>query len=225
LFFVVKRIYLGIVDMRDAIYNIQTAEMTLASNYQKFVEQLTDCLQSTVVADAKGQVQLLHDGLSAWEAKALDVQAADGTVFFIGNGASNTMASHFATDIGKNAGFRCQVFSDASLMTALGNDLAFDRIFSEPLARLSRPGDMLVAISSSGNSPNILKAAETAIENRLWLITLSGLKPGNRLRSLGHFNFWVPANTYGLVETAHSAILHYWTDQLVARNGADDHHG
>jgi D-sedoheptulose 7-phosphate isomerase len=74
---------------------------------------------------------------------------------------------------------------------------------------------MLIAISSSGNSTNILAATNIALQKNLFVVTLSGMKPDNKLIKMGHYNFWVPAETYGLVETAHSAILHFWTDQLV----------
>lgn len=73
-------------------------------------------------------------------------------------------------------------------------------------------GDMLVAISSSGNSPNVLSGAETARKLGGAVITLSAMKEENALRKLGVLNFYIPGQTYGLAETGHAAILHFWMD-------------
>jgi D-sedoheptulose 7-phosphate isomerase len=75
---------------------------------------------------------------------------------------------------------------------------------------------MLVAISSSGRSPNILRAAREAANLGGLVVTLSAMKPDNPLRSLGAINFYVPSDSYGLAETSHTAILHFWVDQIVA---------
>ncbi|MHC1713415.1 MAG: SIS domain-containing protein [Solidesulfovibrio sp.] len=146
------------------------------------------------------------------------VRGAGQVIYLIGNGASASMASHFAADLAKNAHVHTQVFTDISLLTAVANDLAYDQIFVEPLRRRMREGDMLVCISSSGNSPNVVNAARYANQNGGTVVTLSAMKPDNALRALGAINFWVPATTYGLAETAHAAILHYWMD-AVSRSG------
>src|SRR5262245_45136891 len=84
-------------------------------------------------------------------------QQRDAHLYIIGNGGSAGMASHMATDAAKNGRLRALAFNDSSLLTATGNDLAYDEVFSLPLERLARSGDMLIAISSSGNSPNIVR--------------------------------------------------------------------
>jgi len=124
------------------------------------------------------------------------------------------MASHYAADLAKNADLHTQVFTDMSLMTAIANDIAFDMVFVVPLERRLRPGDMVVAISSSGNSPNVVKAAEFAVSRNATLVTLTAMQSTNTLRQLGTLNFWLPADTYGMAETGHAAILHYWMDQV-----------
>lgn len=189
------------------------------AGWPDFIEELQACLQFLEVSSPQQGKLPAHQGFSLWEEQASRIKEEDRGVFFVGNGASSSMCSHFMTDIGKNGGLRTQMFGDAALLTALGNDIAFDQVFAEPLRRHARSGDMLVAISSSGNSPNIVEAAAAAREKELWIITLTGMKPDNRLRSLGDLNFWVNAGSYGMVETAHAAILHYWTDCLVARHG------
>src|SRR5439155_15434224 len=108
--------------------------------------------------------------------------------YLIGNGASASMASHFAADLAKNAHLHTEVFSDLALITAISNDMGYEHVFAEPLSRRARRGDMLVAISSSGRSPNVLRAVETARRLGLFVVTLSAFAPDNHLRAQGHVN-------------------------------------
>ena len=144
----------------------------------------------------------------------MQIRGKKKTVFLIGNGASASMASHIAADLAKNAHVHTQVFTDLSLITSIANDISYDEVYAEPLRRRMTQGDMLVAISSSGQSPNILRAASRATSLGGFLVTLSAMSPENALRSLGMMNFYVPAKTYGMAETCHAAILHYWVDGM-----------
>jgi len=145
---------------------------------------------------------------------AEDARTQGRVIYLVGNGASASMASHFAADLAKNAHLHTQVFTDISLITAVANDLCYEEVFVEPLRRRMRQGDMLVCISSSGNSKNVVNAATFAGENGGTVVTLSAMKPDNALRRIGALNFWVPADAYGLAETAHAAVLHYWMDAV-----------
>jgi len=127
---------------------------------------------------------------------------------------SASMASHLAADLAKNARVHTEVFSDLSLITAISNDMGYAHVFSEPLSRRARVGDMLVAISSSGRSPNILAAVRAAQKCRMKVVTLSAMKTGNPLRRCGTLNVYVPAATYGFAESCHAVILHHWMDQV-----------
>ena len=151
-----------------------------------------------------------------WREMTVKIRKLKRTVYLIGNGASASMASHVAADLAKNAFVHTEVFSDLSLITAIANDLSYDEVFAEPLRRRMVPGDMLVAISSSGRSSNILHAAEEAIELGGQVVTLSAMSAENELRSLGTLNFYIPAQTYGDAETCHAAILHHWIDLVAA---------
>jgi D-sedoheptulose 7-phosphate isomerase len=117
-----------------------------------------------------------------------------------------------ALDWTKNAKVRTVSFSDSALLTALGNDLGGDEIFAGALRLYCEKSDALFTISSSGNSPNILKAIDTAVELGLGVVTFSGLRPDNKSRFRGDLNFFVPAKTYGIVECAHQVLLHTWLD-------------
>ena len=160
----------------------------------------------------------VESALSLWTDWTMQVRLSKSTVFIIGNGASASMASHVAADLAKNAYVRTEVFTDLALITAIANDLSFREIFSEPLKRRLAPGDMVVAISSSGESPNILQAAQTARDRGGIVVTLSAMKPDNPLRELGDLNFYIPGKTYGMAETCHAALLHCWIDKMIAEN-------
>jgi D-sedoheptulose 7-phosphate isomerase len=135
-------------------------------------------------------------------------------IYLVGNGGSSTIASHIAVDLQKNYGRPAMAFNDPAFITCLGNDLGFEEIFAHHVKHHCITGDMLIAISSSGRSENILKAAKQARQNGTTVITLSGFDSDNPLRIIGDINFHVPSHSYGVVETTHLAILHHIVDQL-----------
>ena len=142
--------------------------------------------------------------------------AAGGAVLWVGNGGSAALASHFAVDV-FNAGIRSTAFNDAALLTCMGNDCGYEQVFARPLALFANPGDVLVAISSSGRSPNILAAVAAARERGCAVITLSGFRPDNPLRALGDWNLYAPSEAYGPVETVHAILCHALVDALRER--------
>lgn len=178
------------------------------------VAELERLLGAAAATDAEGQVLEPDAAFERWVSRTREVRENGRTVYLIGNGASASMASHFAADLAKNAGLHTQVFTDPALITAISNDLSYEQVFAEPLRRRAGPGDLLVAISSSGRSPNILAGVRTVRELRSGVVTLSAMDASSPLRSLGDVNFWVPAKTYGNAETSHAAILHHWMDAL-----------
>jgi D-sedoheptulose 7-phosphate isomerase len=180
-----------------------------------YILAASSCLGELMVTTADGALLTPEDGFRRWIALTHDGHARGQRVYFIGNGASAMMASHFAADACKNAQLSAMAFNDASLLTAVGNDVAFDELFALPLSRLARAGDLLIAISSSGNSPNILRALDVARSMSMQIVTLTGKGADNRARARGELNFYVPADRYGWVECAHQLILHYWLDQYL----------
>lgn len=184
------------------------------SHWSRTVDRLSELLQGLVFTGPEGEdcpVDLAFDQWSAW---ATEARERERTVYLIGNGASASMASHFAADLAKNGHLHTQVFSDICLVTAVSNDIDFAEIYAEPLRRRGKKGDILVAISSSGRSPNILRGVEVARTLGLTVVTLTGFKPDNPLRKMGQLNAYLPADTYGEAETAHAAVLHCWMDMV-----------
>lgn len=133
------------------------------------------------------------------------------TIFVCGNGGSAANASHFAVDLGKSASmagsrrFRVLSLNDNTpYITAIGNDYSYDDVFVEQLINLAQPGDILMCLSVSGNSPNVVKAVEWA--NKNGLVTI-GLGSG-QLADLSSFSIQIDDNHYGRVEDAQMTICH-----------------
>jgi D-sedoheptulose 7-phosphate isomerase len=164
------------------------------------------------VQDGQQNELVSESAFSFWHDWTIEIRKQRKCIFLIGNGASASMASHFAADMAKNGRVYTHTFTDLCLLTALANDICYDQVFAEPLRWRMSEGDMLVAISSSGNSPNVLRAVEAARSLGGTAVTLSAMRTDNALRKMGNLNFYVPAQTYGLAETAHAAILHHWMD-------------
>lgn len=129
-------------------------------------------------------------------------------LIFIGNGGSAAIASHMATDFAKNGHMATLSFNDGAMLTCLSNDLGYENVFSHPLEKHIRAPDCLIAISSSGKSPNILKGVAVAQERGADIVSLSGFSPDNPLAQIGTRRYHVNSDDYGIVETLHLAILH-----------------
>ncbi|MCC6370100.1 MAG: SIS domain-containing protein [Bacteroidia bacterium] len=134
-------------------------------------------------------------------------------IFFIGNGGSNAICSHMLEDYAKIGHFRTYGFSDPALITCFSNDYGYEHAMAEWLKIYIQKGDLLVAISSSGNSKNILNAVSVAKEHSATVITLSGFKPENNLRTRGDVNFYLPIENYGVVECFHQVVVHALLDE------------
>ena len=133
---------------------------------------------------------------------------AGNKLIYIGNGGSAAIASHLAIDYSKNGGIRSLAFNDLSALTCLGNDLGYENVFAKQIDFHARPGDLLIAISSSGKSPNILAGVAAARARNCSIVTLSGFSEENALRRTGDVNFYVQSSAYGFVEIAHLSLCH-----------------
>lgn len=139
-------------------------------------------------------------------------------LMFIGNGGSAAIAGHMAIDFTKNGGMPAMCFNDGAALTCMGNDFGYEEVFAGQLRAHARKGDTLFAISSSGCSENILRAVAVARSRDCSVVTMSGFKPGNPLRALGDVNFYIGTCEYGLVEVAHTAMIHAVVDLKMANS-------
>ncbi len=154
-------------------------------------------------------------------------------VFIVGNGGSGATASHLCEDLAKctlrdfEHQKRLKVLSltdNASWLMAIANDLDYTRIFVEQLRNLAGPDDLLIAISGSGNSPNVLKAVEWANDHGLHTYGVTGYS-GGKLRSLAHDGLHVPIDDMGIVESIHMTVFHWVIDDLNRRFANEHDHG
>jgi D-sedoheptulose 7-phosphate isomerase len=145
---------------------------------------------------------------------ALDILSNVEKIFFIGNGGSMSICSHMMQDFAKIANYKTFSFSDPSLITCFSNDFGYENALSEWLKLYIVKNDLLIAISSSGNSMNIINAVTTARKLKAKVVTLSGFKEDNKLRKLGDANFYLPIENYGVVECFHQVILHSLLDEI-----------
>jgi len=166
-------------------------------------------LDEIVATSRRGTVIALGLGLAQTLDRMERTGLAEGTakMILIGNGGSAAIASHIAIDYMKNGGFRTLCFTDPSMLTCFSNDYGYEYVYEKPISRLGNPGDMLIAISSSGRSKNILNAVKAAIARRMTVVTCSGFDEENPLRTLGEVNFYVPSHNYPAVEGVHMTIL------------------
>jgi D-sedoheptulose 7-phosphate isomerase len=161
-----------------------------------------------------------------------DCYERSSTVFLCGNGGSGSNASHFCEDLGKGTLRRDDFTNDRKkrlrvlsltdntpYILAWANDEGFDRVFVEQLKNLANPRDLLIAISGSGNSPNVLRAVEWANDNGLTTFGCTGFG-GGKLRRLAQHGFHVVLDDMGLVESIHLTAFHWVVDHLHARISA-----
>ena len=141
-----------------------------------------------------------------------DSHDSGGKVMFIGNGGSMGIAAHMAVDFSKNGGLRSMALGDSAVLTCLSNDFGYHDVFARQIEWHGNAFDVLVAISSSGESPNILKGVRAAGLKGSRIVTFSGFREDNPLRRMGDVNFYVRAREYGFVELAHQSLLHAMLD-------------
>lgn len=184
-------------------------------NIGEYFNDLSRLFEEIQVTDGKGKTIGLTTALEDSIRIISALTSFSNKVILIGNGGSAAIASHMAVDFWKNGGIKSTAFNDSSLLTCLGNDFGYPCIFSKPIEMFADKGDILIAISSSGRSENILNGVRAAESKGCRVITMSGFKPDNPLRAMGEINFYVPSMSYGYVELTHNAICHCLVDVIV----------
>lgn len=152
------------------------------------------------------------------------VTAAGGTVWVAGNGGSAAISDHTVCDCSKGTHVDGQppfrtvsLASNVPMLTAIANDISYDDVFSEPLKYYLKSEDAVLLVSSSGNSPNVVKACEFANARGVPTVAFVGFK-GGRLRELAQVTVHVEIENYGIVEDTHQSLIHALTQYMKARN-------
>jgi len=170
------------------------------------------------------QIDLYKKAFNAYFTDIKNAKIAKGVAFlrpakrvwFIGNGGSNAICSHMMEDFMKIAGKPALSFTDPALITCFSNDYGYENAMAEWVSINYQTDDVLVAISSSGESKNILNAVDKFKGHGGRVMTLSGFKDGNSLSKLGDLNFHIAEENYGVVECFHQVILHAILDEITA---------
>ncbi len=188
--------------------------------HMEYLEKLIHYLKSTRMYYQDGIVSPNYDEtIQKLVELFTEIKTEQKQVFFIGNGGSAAIASHMTADFMKNGGMKTYSLYDHSVTTCMGNDYGYEYIFSKPLEFLGNKGDLLVAVSSSGNSQNIVNALDVAEKKGLKIITFSGFNNKNRIINKGIYNIHVPVSHYGMVESIHNLILQQVVDVILERDG------
>ena len=135
-------------------------------------------------------------------------------ILLFGNGGSSSICSHIATDMVKINGIRSHSFNDHNLITCFGNDYGFENWITNALKNFCDKSDLVILISSSGNSKNMINAAKYCKKNRIDFFSLTGFKKNNKLSKVSKNTIWVDSNKYNYVESAHFQILAYIVDTI-----------
>jgi D-sedoheptulose 7-phosphate isomerase len=144
------------------------------------------------------------------------VQLDGNKILIFGNGGSAALASHFSVDLTKNAGLRCVNFNEADLITCFANDYGFEHWVEKAVDFYGDEGDLLIVISSSGRSENMLNGIRAGRKkNFRSIVTFSGFAEDNPLQKLGDINLWVDSNAYNFVENIHQVWLLAMVDLII----------
>lgn len=159
----------------------------------------------------------LDAGLEQCVRMIQEVEMNKKKVILVGNGGSAAIASHQAVDLWKNGGIKAIAFNDASLLTCIGNDFGYQDVFAKPIEMFAEEGDLLIAISSSGKSVNILNAVDAARRKGCKTVGLSGFGAENPLSFRADLNFYLGSHSYGIVEVGHLLLVHAAIDEVIRR--------
>ena len=188
---------------------------------QPFLQQYYEDFARSLLAFDKSP---LTDILAVFD----QVTAAGGTVWVAGNGGSAAISDHTVCDCSKGTYVEGQspfrtisLTSNVAMLTALGNDLSYDDVFSEPLKYYLKPEDAVLLVSSSGNSPNVVKACEYANTKGVPTIAFVGFK-GGRLKETAQHVVHIAVENYGIVEDSHQSLIHALTQYMKARSLASE---
>jgi D-sedoheptulose 7-phosphate isomerase len=150
--------------------------------------------------------------------KINEINKAKKKILIFGNGGSSAIASHFSVDITKNAKIRCVNFNEADLITCFANDYGYEKWIEKAVEFYGDEGDLLIIISSSGKSKNIINGCAAAKNKKFkYIVTLSGHESDNPVSKLGDVNLWVNSKAYNFIENTHQIWLLTIVDLIIGK--------
>lgn len=182
---------------------------------RSYLNHLNTMLMQTQITDNEGHTLSLDDGVAKMVSELIILRDYNGVLALVGNGGSAAIVDHVHNDLGLSCGMCTLVFTNTPSLTAASNDFGYAAAYERQLACWTDYQGALLAISSSGASENILRAAKKARSTGMKLFTMTGFEPDNPLRKMGELNFYIKSKSYGIVELAHSCIAHCVTDTVL----------
>jgi len=138
-------------------------------------------------------------------------------VIIFGNGGSAAISSHVSIDLTKNAKIRSINFNEANLLTCFSNDFGYEKVFSKSLEFYADVGDVVIIVSASGKSKNLLEAAKICKKKKILLHTFTGFSKSNPLKKMGNVNLWVNSKAYNIIENIHQIWLLSIVDRIIGK--------
>tara|TARA_R110002072_G_scaffold100107_6_gene220419 strand:- start:7991 stop:8581 length:591 start_codon:yes stop_codon:yes gene_type:complete len=185
-------------------------DMSIAARADLF----SDLLKRSDVTDKKKNKQELEQAMTTLCDWLTELREEERCLYILGNGGSAGVAAHAVTDFFNAAKLKAITLHESSLLTCMSNDYGYENAFALMLSQMVKPKDVVIVISSSGQSMNIRNAAQQALQSSALVVTLSGFGSDNPLRLMGELNFWLDSDDYGMVEIGHQFILHNISDRL-----------
>ncbi len=189
---------------------------------EEWLSELSDALR-VPSCKISGREAAMTEAFDHIKQLLIETKQNNKAVYWVGNGGSAAICSHLSQDILNKLDTRSYVLSDTSLLTCMANDYGYDAVYQKPLEKLMMEGDLLIAISSSGNSQNILNAVAVAEDNGAKCVTLSAFDPDNKLNhTKTDVSLFLPCALYGHAEVGHEALLHAVIETLWLENKQND---
>ncbi len=175
--------------------------------YQKIYNEINDSLNQTD-----------YESLDKISKIFKDTKNKNKKVIIFGNGGSAAISSHVSVDLTKNAKIRSINFNEADLLTCFSNDFGYEKVYSKSLEFYADAGDIVIIISASGKSKNLLEAAKMCKKKKILLFTFTGFLKSNPLKKMGNINLWVNSKAYNIIENIHQIWLLSIVDRIIGKS-------
>lgn len=175
--------------------------------YKEIFDQINDLLKVTD-----------YNALEKITKSLILANSKNKKVIIFGNGGSAAISSHVSVDLTKNARIRCINFNEADLLTCFSNDFGYEKVFSKSIEFYADKGDVVIIVSSSGRSKNLLEAAKICKKKKIFLCTLTGFSKSNPLKKMGNINLWVNSKAYNIIENIHQIWLLSIVDRIIGKS-------
>ena len=175
--------------------------------FKKYYQDIVNCVQRL----DERKINLIYKMIK-------DTSKKGGIIYIGGNGGSASTSSHMSTDLTKNAKIKSMSFNDTNLITCFANDYGYENWLKAAIKYYVKPKDLVVLLSVSGKSKNLVNAANFCKKKKIKFITMTGSKKNNPLSQKGIINYWIDSKAYNIVETLQMAILASIVDRIIGKS-------